>query len=63
MLQKMLNTKIYAPKKKLRILSCLEDKELQSMITENPSEAQVHVVSLRDIRADVRIITHFFLFY
>ncbi|KAG0745802.1 hypothetical protein G6F57_001772 [Rhizopus arrhizus] len=30
-----------------------KDKELQSMITENPSEAQVHVVSLRDIRADI----------
>lgn len=50
---KLLNAKIYAPKKKYNILLCLEDEELKSMLTENPVEAQVHVVSLRDIRADV----------
>ncbi|KAG1467818.1 hypothetical protein G6F56_004197 [Rhizopus delemar] len=49
---KLLNAKIYAPKKKYNILLCLEDEELKSMLTENPVEAQVHVVSLRDIRAD-----------
>ncbi|CAO3658483.1 unnamed protein product [Rhizopus stolonifer] len=49
---KLLNAKIYAPKKKHNILLCLENEELKSMLTENPAEAQVHVVSLRDIRAD-----------
>jgi hypothetical protein len=33
---------------------CQEDEELSSMLTSNPMEAQVHVVSLRDIRGDVR---------
>lgn len=32
---------------------CQEDQELKSMLTNDPSEAQVHVVPLRDIRADV----------
>ncbi|KAI9261124.1 DNA repair metallo-beta-lactamase-domain-containing protein [Sporodiniella umbellata] len=49
---KKLNVKIYAPQKKLSILKCLEDDELKSMLTEDPREAQVHVISLRDIRAD-----------
>ncbi|KAL9544699.1 hypothetical protein MBANPS3_007491 [Mucor bainieri] len=50
---RMLKCKIYAPYKKKRILLCQEDEELQSMLTNNPSEAQVHVVPLRDIRADI----------
>lgn len=49
----MLKCKIYANEKKAKILHCLEDEELRSMLTEDPKEAQVHVVSLRDIRADV----------
>lgn len=48
----MLKCKIYAPYKKKRILLCQEDDELKSMLTNNPAEAQVHVVPLRDIRAD-----------
>lgn len=50
----MLNCKVYAPLKKRKILLCQEDEELSSMLTSNPMEAQVHVVSLRDIRGDVR---------
>ncbi|PHZ11823.1 DRMBL-domain-containing protein, partial [Rhizopus microsporus ATCC 52813] len=50
---KMLKCKIYANEKKAKILHCLEDEELRSMLTEDPKEAQVHVVSLRDIRADM----------
>jgi DNA cross-link repair 1A protein len=50
---------VYAPSKKKRILLCQEDKELQSMLTDNPLEAQVHVVPLRDIRADVIIVLCF----
>lgn len=49
----MLNCKIYAPPKKFKILLCQENEELRSMLTSNPMEAQVHVVSLRDIRGDV----------
>lgn len=51
----MLKCKVYAPPKKKRILLCQEDKELQSMLTNDPMEAQIHVVPLRDIRADVCI--------
>ncbi|KAL7333788.1 DNA cross-link repair protein PSO2/SNM1 [Mucor circinelloides] len=50
---RMLKCKIYAPYKKKRILLCQQDDELKAMLTNNPSEAQVHVVPLRDIRADV----------
>ncbi|OAD03492.1 hypothetical protein MUCCIDRAFT_13087, partial [Mucor lusitanicus CBS 277.49] len=50
---RMLKCKIYAPYKKKRILMCQEDQELKSMLTNDPSEAQVHVVPLRDIRADI----------
>jgi hypothetical protein len=57
---RMLKCKVYAPSKKKRILLCQEDKELQSMLTNNPLEAQVHVVPLRDIRADVTILVLFF---
>ncbi|CAO3627839.1 unnamed protein product [Mucor fragilis] len=50
---RMLKCKIYAPYKKKRILLCQQDDELKSMLTNNPSEALVHVVPLRDIRADI----------
>lgn len=53
---RMLKCKIYAPYKKKSILLCQEDDELKSMLTNNPIEAQVHVVPLRDIRADVSVI-------
>ena len=51
---RMLQCKVYAPYRKTRILKCQEDKELMSMLTDNPLEAQVHVVPLRNIRADVK---------
>ncbi|KAI8641957.1 DNA repair metallo-beta-lactamase-domain-containing protein [Parasitella parasitica] len=50
---RMLKCKVYTPYKKMRILQCQEDDELKSMLTSNPLEAQVHVVPLRDIRADI----------
>lgn len=50
---KMLKCKIFATAKKRRILKCQEDEELNSMLTTDPTEAQVHVVSLRDIRGDI----------
>ncbi|KAI7902868.1 DNA repair metallo-beta-lactamase-domain-containing protein [Cokeromyces recurvatus] len=50
---KMLKCKIYAPLKKKRILLCQEDEDLKSMLTNDPKEAQVHVVPLRDIKADI----------
>ncbi|CEP11716.1 hypothetical protein [Parasitella parasitica] len=50
---RMLKCKIYAPSKKRRILECQQDDELNNMLTGNPLEAQVHVVPLREIRADI----------
>ncbi|KAI8077487.1 DNA repair metallo-beta-lactamase-domain-containing protein [Thamnidium elegans] len=50
---KMLKCKIYAPEKKRNILLCQQDEELKSMLTNDPTKAQVHVVSLRDIRGDI----------
>ncbi|KAI1941942.1 DNA cross-link repair protein PSO2/SNM1 [Ophidiomyces ophidiicola] len=49
---KALNCKIYATAEKQRICACLEDPELSRMLTNDPLEAQVHMHSLMDIRAD-----------
>lgn len=47
-----LNSKIYAPPGKQRICAALEDPELNSRLTTNPIEAQVHMTPLFEIRAD-----------
>ncbi|EEH02711.1 DNA cross-link repair protein pso2/snm1 [Histoplasma capsulatum G186AR] len=44
-----LNCKIYAPAAKQRILACLENSELSTLITNNPVEAQVHMVTMMDV--------------
>ncbi|EXJ78234.1 hypothetical protein A1O3_09395 [Capronia epimyces CBS 606.96] len=49
---KALNSKIYAPPAKMRICACLEDEELNSRLTANPLEAQVHMQTLMEIRAE-----------
>ncbi|RVX69171.1 hypothetical protein B0A52_07147 [Exophiala mesophila] len=49
---KALNSKIYAPPAKMRICACLEDEELNSRLTKNPLEAQVHMQTLMEIRAE-----------
>ncbi|KAI9751777.1 MAG: RIBULOSE-phosphate 3-epimerase, partial [Chaenotheca gracillima] len=49
---KALQSKIYAPTGKQRICVCLEDEELNSLLTTNPSEAQVHMTPLFEIRAE-----------
>ncbi|KAL1952583.1 hypothetical protein VTO42DRAFT_4708 [Malbranchea cinnamomea] len=49
---KALKSKIYAPPAKQRLCACLEDEELSSLLTTDPLEAQVHMQSLMEIRAD-----------
>lgn len=49
---KALNSKIYAPPAKMRICKCLEDAELEARLTDKPLEAQVHMQTLMEIRAD-----------
>lgn len=49
---KALNSKIYAPPPKQRICACLEDPELNTLLTTNPREAQVHMMPLFEIRAE-----------
>ncbi|KAH9845722.1 DNA repair metallo-beta-lactamase [Teratosphaeria destructans] len=49
---KALNSKIYAPTGKQRIVAALEDPELNALMTTNPREAQVHMTPLFEIRAD-----------
>lgn len=49
---KALNSKIFAPPAKMRICKCLEDAELNSLLTTNPHEAQVHMQTLMEIRAE-----------
>ncbi|KAJ5729693.1 DNA cross-link repair protein pso2/snm1 [Penicillium malachiteum] len=47
-----LGSKIFATPQKQRICSCLEDPELSAMLTSDPKEAQVHMQTLFEIRAD-----------
>ena len=49
---KALNSKIFAPPSKMRICRCLEDAELNSYLTSNPLDAQVHMQTLMEIRAE-----------
>ncbi|KAL4900767.1 hypothetical protein BDW74DRAFT_170549 [Aspergillus multicolor] len=47
-----LKSKIYATPAKQRVCACLEDPELSSLLTEDPLEAQVHMQTLFEIRAE-----------
>lgn len=47
-----LKSKIYAPPAKMRVCKCLEDDELNALLTSNPLEAQVHMQTLMEIRAE-----------
>ncbi|EPS31605.1 hypothetical protein PDE_06560 [Penicillium oxalicum 114-2] len=49
---KALGSKIFANPQKQRICACLEDPELSALLTSNPREAQVHMQTLFEIRAD-----------
>ncbi|KAL4786221.1 cytochrome P450-domain-containing protein [Aspergillus varians] len=47
-----LKSKIYAAPAKQRVCACLEDPELSSLLTDKPLEAQVHMQTLFEIRAE-----------
>ena len=47
-----LNSKIYAPPNKQKVVAALEDAELSSRMTDDPLEAQVHMQMLMEIRAE-----------
>ncbi|TPR06785.1 hypothetical protein CAN33_0024310 [Aspergillus niger] len=47
-----LKSKIYATPAKQRVCACLEDAELSSLLTDDPTEAQVHMQTLFEIRAE-----------
>ncbi|KAL3473357.1 cytochrome P450-domain-containing protein [Aspergillus californicus] len=47
-----LKSKIFATPAKQRICACLEDPELSSLLTEDPLDAQVHMQTLFEIRAE-----------
>src|SRR5438874_13646479 len=49
---KALGSKIYAPPAKMRVCQCLEDSELNALLTSNPVEAQVHMQRLMQIRIE-----------
>ena len=49
---KALNSKIYAAPGKQRVCACLEDAELNALLTTDPREAQVHMTPLFEIRAE-----------
>ncbi len=47
-----LNSKIYAPPSKIRVVAQLGDPELAALMTSNPTEAQVHMQMLMEMRAE-----------
>lgn len=47
-----LQTKIYATPAKIRMCKQLDDPELTSLLTSNPTEAQVHMQMLMELRAE-----------
>ncbi|KAE8354196.1 cytochrome P450-domain-containing protein [Aspergillus coremiiformis] len=47
-----LKSKIYATAGKQRVCACLEDAELSTLLTDDPVEAQVHMQTLFEIRAE-----------
>ncbi|RAO73835.1 uncharacterized protein BHQ10_009847 [Talaromyces amestolkiae] len=47
-----LKCKIYAAPQKQRICACLEDPELNSLLTDDPLEAQIHMQIVFEIRAE-----------
>ena len=47
-----LNSRIYAPPQKQKIVAALEDPELSARMTNDPLEAQVHMQMLMEIRAE-----------
>ncbi|KAJ5157882.1 DNA cross-link repair protein pso2/snm1 [Penicillium canariense] len=47
-----LGSKIFATPQKQRVCACLEDPELSALLTSDPREAQVHMQTLFEIRAD-----------
>lgn len=49
---KALNSKIYAPPNKQKVVAALEDPELSALMTNDPLEAQVHMQMLMEIRAE-----------
>jgi DNA cross-link repair 1A protein len=49
---KAMNSKIYAPPSKQRIVAALEDPELNALMTTDPKAAQVHMTPLFEIRAE-----------
>ena len=49
---KALDSKIYAPPQKQKIVAALEDPELSARMTNDPLEAQVHMQMLMEIRAE-----------
>jgi DNA cross-link repair 1A protein len=49
---KALCSKIFAPQDKIKICQCLEDEELNSRLTSDPNEAQVHMTPLMKINPE-----------
>lgn len=47
-----LQSKIYATAAKQRVCACLEDDELSSLLTDDPLQAQIHMQTLFELRAD-----------
>jgi DNA cross-link repair 1A protein len=45
-----LDSKVWAPTEKRRILNCLDDSKISGRLVTNPMEASVHVVNMGDVK-------------
>lgn len=59
---KALKTKIFTSLRKRKTYACLEDPVLNSLLTTDPCEGSVHLVSLQEIGPDVSVLCHILLF-
>ncbi|QSL65720.1 hypothetical protein MERGE_003034 [Pneumocystis wakefieldiae] len=55
-----LKSKIYADQYKQKIISCLENEKLSSLLISDPSEASFHLVNFRNMPIELRNIKYLF---
>ena len=51
---KAISSKVCVSREKMNVLKCLEDSDLEKMLTLDPFSAIVHVLPMKDLNRDVR---------
>jgi DNA cross-link repair 1A protein len=61
-LAEKLDRKVWAPTFERKIIECLTDRDLLSLLGTKESECQIHVVSMKLVNSQVRFIVFFTLY-